>query len=136
MSEYYKSLPLVAKHRYLAKLKVVGLKEEGDPYANGSRFLDDMTHWPPVEYGNIFCYFIERPGVYTQQQLMQWKSMDAYNFYKSGHVREIRVWIASQSTCVLMAKVNPSQAAPQKTHHAWVGVKDDGQVITAHCMAG
>ena len=26
MSEYYKSLPLVAKHHYLAKLKVVGLR--------------------------------------------------------------------------------------------------------------
>ena len=83
MSEYYKSLPLVAKHHYLAKLKVVGLKEKGDPYANEGRFFDYMTLWPPVEY------FKERPGVYTQQQLMQWKSMDAYNFYKSGHVREI-----------------------------------------------
>ena len=72
---------------------------------------------------------------HTQQQLMQSKSMDAYNYYKSGHVRNIRVWIA---TCVMMAKVNPSQAAPQKAHHAWVGVKNDGQVISAHCicMAG
>ena len=26
-------------------------------------FLDYMTLWPPVEYSNIFCYFIERPGV-------------------------------------------------------------------------
>ena len=65
--------------------------------------------------------------MYTQQQLMQWKSMDAYNFYESGHVREIGVWIASQFTCVLMAKVNPSQAASQKAHHAWVGVKNDVQ---------
>ena len=66
--------------------------------------------------------------MYTQQQLMQWKSMDAYNYYKSarGHVRNIRVWIASECTCVMMAKVNPSQAAPQKAYHVWVGVKNDG----------
>ena len=138
MSSYFKALPLVASERYLAKLHLIGLKEEDDPYINENRFIDDMSVWPPVEYGNIFCYFIERPGVYTQQQLLQWKSMDAYNYYKSGHVREVLVWVVNKSVCVLTAKVNPSQATPLKTHHAWVAVRSDGEVITAHCtcMAG
>ena len=30
---------------------------------------DDMTLWPPVIYRNVFCYFIDRPGVYTKQKL-------------------------------------------------------------------
>ena len=71
MSEYYKTLPPVAKDRYLDKLSLMSVKEGDDPYANDWRFVDDMTLWPPVEYGHIFCYFIQRPGVYTQQQEAQ-----------------------------------------------------------------
>ena len=138
MSEYYKTLPPVAKDRYLDKLKVMGLEEGDDPYANDGRFVDDMTLWPPVEYGHIFCYFIQRPGVYTQQQLIQWKSLEAYNYFKSGHVREVGVWVTNKTSCFLMTKVNPSQSSPDPPHHAWIGVKSDGQIITAHCtcMAG
>ena len=51
-----------------------------------------MTKWPSVEYGHIFCYFVERPGVYTRRQLMQWKSLEAYNYFQSGHVRKVQVW--------------------------------------------
>ena len=74
---------------------------------------------------------MERPGVHTQHQLMQWKSLDAYNYFVSGHVREV-----NRGSSV--ALVNPSQRAPHNAHHAWVAVKDDGQIITAYCtcMAG
>ena len=98
-----------------------------------------MSLWPPVEYGHIFCYFIERPGVYTRQQLLQWKSMDAYNYYQSGCVRNIELWARSKAPlCIVRAKVNPSQSSPDSSHFAWVAVKSDGQVITGHstCMAG
>ena len=140
MSEYYKRLPPVAASRYLAKLKVIGLEEQDDPYlsSNDSRYLDDMAQWPAVEYGHIFCYFVERPGVYTQQELLQWKSLEAYNYFKSGHVRTVELWVPSNSLCLLRAFVNPSQKSPDKQHHAWVAVKVDGQILTAHCtcMAG
>ena len=38
MSDYYKTLPPVAKKRYLNKLRVMNLEERDDPYANDSRF--------------------------------------------------------------------------------------------------
>ena len=140
MSDYLQSLDSTAKDRYIRKLQVLGLTEEDDPYAarNGGKFTEDMTLWPPVEYGHIFCYFVERPGVYTQQQLMQWKSLDAYNYFVSGHVREVKLWAISSSNCILKALVNPSQRSPDNAHHAWVAVKGVGQIITAHCtcMAG
>ncbi len=49
--------------------------ENDDPYTeeNSGRFIDDIASWPPIEYGHIFCYFVERPGVYTRQEMMQWK---------------------------------------------------------------
>ena len=89
MSDYLRALCPVAKSHYLKKLSVLGLKKRDDPYAetNVAKFVDDMSSWPNIEYGNIFIYFIERLGVYTQRQMVQYKSLDAYNYFKNGHVR-------------------------------------------------
>ena len=93
MSSYYKSLDSIAQRRYVEKLGYLGLEDKDDPYLDSENFKDDMTKWPQVEYGHIFCYYVERPGIYTRQQLLQWKSLDGYNYFKSGHVREIKVII-------------------------------------------
>ena len=67
MSEYYLVLSEEDKERYQRKLKMSGLLLKDDPFdpAYHTRFSDNMGLWPQVEYGNIFKYFIERPGVYT-----------------------------------------------------------------------
>ena len=54
MSEYYDSLNIQAKARYEEKLKLAGLSLEEDPYneRNGNKYKDDMTAWPPLEYGH------------------------------------------------------------------------------------
>ena len=140
MSSYYKSLDPIARTRYLEKLGLLGLEEKDDPYLNTVRdkFKDDMAKWPQLEFGHMFCYFIERPGVYTRQQLLQWKSMDGYNYFKSGHVREVKVWDVGSNFRLLLAIVNPSQSSPEKAHLAWVAVKSSGDIVTCHCtcMAG
>lgn len=67
-------------------------------------------------YGHIFCYFVERPGVFTKQELMQSKSLEAYNYFQSGHVRNIRLFrLPATQSCVMMTFVNPSQNAPIKS---------------------
>ena len=53
-----------------------------------------------------------RPGVYTQQELMQWKSLEVYNYFDSGHIGVVKIWAISSSNCVLKALVNPSQRSP------------------------
>ena len=60
-SVYFKSLDARAKKRYLEKLVCVGLSIEDDPYlpSNYGKFANDMTTWPTLEYGHIFCYFIK-----------------------------------------------------------------------------
>ena len=62
-----------------------------DPFdaKNSVKYGSDLTDWPKVEYGHIFCYFIERPGVFTKQQLISWKQMTAYNYFQSGFVRTV-----------------------------------------------
>ena len=141
MTDYFQALDPVAKARYTEKLLLVGLSEQEDPYKlwKDGKLKDNMKLWPPVEYGHIFCYFVDRPGVFTKQQLLQWKSMEAFNYFKSGHVHEVLVYrLPSTQSCILMAFVNPSQKSPDKAPHSWVAVKFDGTVITAHCtcMAG
>ena len=144
MSEYFKSLSNTAKSRYKEKLQAVGLTIEADPYipGNDNKYLsDNMAQWPRVEYGNIFAYFVQRPGVYTQEQLLSYKQLDSYNYFQNGYVGSVSVWQfghGDSRCCLLKAYVNPSQRAPQNGHKPWVICKPDGTVITAHCtcMAG
>eukprot|EP00731_Ephydatia_muelleri_P022382 Em0014g973a len=99
-----------------------------------------MSHWPPIEYGHIFCYFVDRPGVYTRQQMLQWKQLDAYNYFTSGFVRTVEMWdLRNTSECVILkALVNPSMKNPENAHSAWVATKKSGDIVAAHCtcMAG
>ena len=130
LNDYVESLDAVAK------LGNLGIAATDDPYASGE-FQDAMGLWPPV---HIFCYFIERPGVYTQQELLQWKQLDAYNYFKSGFVRAVKIWdLKNNSQClILKGLVNPSMRSPDNAHQPWVATTKDGAVVTAHCtcMAG
>ena len=69
MSEYFADLSEEVKARYKAKVEIISLTLEDDPYATNTnvQFVNDMTGWPCVEYGHIFGYFIKQPGVYTQE---------------------------------------------------------------------
>ena len=136
-------MDLVAKDRYKQKLESVGLLLSDDPYleSNDGRFSDDMSLWPRVEYGHIFAYFIKRPGTYTQEQLLSWKQLEAYNFFESGYVRTVYAMAFGQGVrkCILLkAKVNPSQRSPDDVREAWIIAKPDGSIVSAHCtcMAG
>ena len=117
MSKYSATLDCISKQRYINKLALVDMKIEDDPFEekNQKEFEDDMKKWPQVEFGHIFCYYIERPGLYTRRQLLQWKSLDAFNYFQSGHVRTVRIKKMSQC-CIMMAYVNPSQSSPDKAH--------------------
>ena len=67
MSEYYRTLLPVASDHYLDKLKVMGLEEGDDQYADNGRFVDDMDDaMACCLVWTHFCYFIQRPGVYSQ----------------------------------------------------------------------
>jgi len=141
MSGYFESLDWQGKEQYKEKLEAVGLSIKDDPYGVDDRFRSDMTVWPKIEYGHIFAYFITRPGTYTQQQLLSWKQLEAYNYFESGYVRTVlsREFGSGKTRCVILkAKVNPSQRSPDNAHEAWIIARIDGQIVSAHCtcMAG
>ena len=141
MSDYLLSIDPVAKKRYLKRLELLGLTEKDDPYLEENqlkRFSDSMSAWPQIEYGHIFGYFIRRPGVYSQQELLDWKSLQAYNFFQSGFVQTVLTWTVNSSLGVVTAKVNPSMKSPNMAYELWIAVEPSGSIITAHCkcMAG
>lgn len=91
------SLGSSEKARYVAKLEVVGVKLEDDPYAKESaaKFETDMTG----KYGHIFAYFIMRPGVYTLEQLLSWKQLEGYNYFYVIEPFTSGRWRAEQMGC-------------------------------------
>ena len=82
------ALEPVAKERYMEKLRLLSMSEKDDPYAssNEMKFVDNMALWPAVEFGPIFCYFIERPGTLTSSPSR--KMLIAYaRMYSGGPVQ-------------------------------------------------
>ena len=121
----------------------VGLSIENDPFLpkNDSRFDDSLRNWPRTEFGHIFTYFVSRPGIYTQEQLLSWKQMDAYGYFQAGYVRTVysfRFNHLGKQYVMVKAKVNPSQRSPDAANESWIIVKSEGDIVCAHCtcMAG
>ena len=107
MSECFARLSEEGKVRYKEKLEVIVLSHH-DPYATDDQYVSNMTCWPCIE-GHIFGYFIKRPGLYTQEQLLSWKQLDAYNYFQSSYVRTVycrKFDRESQNKCILKALVN------------------------------
>ena len=77
---------MAEKARYQLKLEVLyHSKDPGvtvDPYQIGSEeWKDDVTLWPPVEFGQIYTYLVETPGPFTREMMRAYKSLEAFNYY-------------------------------------------------------
>ena len=104
---YVDPLGGVAKSRYIDNLKVLGLAATDDPYASGAAVTSRMPYGhATVTACRAFSangYFIERPRVYTRQEMLHWKQCEAYNYFKSGFVRTVEVWdLRNSSQCVIL----------------------------------
>ena len=64
MISYFRGLAKDARDRYEQKLILSGLSLEEDLYSlnKSGEWSRDITRWPSIEYGDIFSYFISRPG--------------------------------------------------------------------------
>uniref|UniRef100_A0A1X7VAJ5 SWIM-type domain-containing protein n=1 Tax=Amphimedon queenslandica TaxID=400682 RepID=A0A1X7VAJ5_AMPQE len=140
---YISTLPEVEKSDMYKKIKDISKKNYDasvDPYEITDGWVDDISLWPPVEYGCIYTYLIETPGPYTKEKMKAYNSLDAYNFYINGWVQTVFLFSfpSNPDVCVLKAKVRPSQRTTN-FHQTWTAVKkEDGTILTGHCtcMAG
>ena len=67
-------------------LKIEILSQGGeticDPYkVPQEKWIDDITLWPEVEFGEIYTYLVETPGQFTKEQLEAYKSLEAFMIY-------------------------------------------------------
>ena len=140
-SSYFESLDYGSQKRYVEKLKAPGV-EIPDPYSIADDlWIDNPAKWPDVEFGDIYTYLIDTKGTFTKESLKAYKSLEEYNYFYNGYVHTVYYYSVSQGICVLKARVNPSQKAPDKGHSPWIAINsgDLGCCITvAHCtcMAG
>lgn len=137
-SEYFSGLDFLAQRRYFLKLKLDG-DTFPDPYDIGeSTWVDDVTKWPNLQFGDIYTYLIDTKGQYTKESLKAYKSLEGYNYFYNGYVRTVFYFRRVRFAC-LKAVVNPSQKTLGTGHEAWVLIdQTDASIKTAHCkcMAG
>ena len=79
----------VAKTRYFANTQLVdltGSEDSSKTWNESWKFEKVMLLWLTVEYGHIFCYFVERPGFFSAMQLVQWKVWKLITIFKVATV--------------------------------------------------
>ncbi|XP_044169839.1 uncharacterized protein LOC114950648 [Acropora millepora] len=133
---YFEGLQLKeSRQRYLEKLKDVNGE---DPYeVLRNEWTDDVDSWPNVTYIHVGMYLLFSKSPYTEDQLMNYKSLDCYQNFANGWVREVFVKKFGENR-LLIAKVNHSQRMSEKPLTPWVVCEKSGKVLSAHCdcMAG
>lgn len=133
---YFEGLQLKdAKERYLEKLKDI---DGEDPYKiPRNEWIDDVDSLLNVTYIHVGMYLLFKKSPYTEDQLMNYKSLDCYQNFANGWVREILSKKFGENR-LLIVKVNHSQRMSEKPLTPWVVCEKPGKVVSAHCncMAG
>ena len=90
LPEYYSSLQdEKAKDRYMEKISCVGGR---DPYEIPRKeWSDSIELWPAITYIHIGMYLLLTPSPYSQEDLLNYKSLDCYRNFVAGWVREVAV---------------------------------------------
>ena len=135
MENYTDNLEGDVKERYINKIDVIGF----DPYKlpKEQYSIEAFSDWPDVNYIDIVNYLIFETSAFTQQQLKNYKSLEAYRFFIDGWIKET-LHKSTNGRHIILTKVNHSMRVHEKPLRPWVCVKDDGVIESAHCncMAG
>ncbi len=101
-SDYAEGLPGEAKKRYLEKLHLLN---GVDPFLlagkavteNDSQSTCDL---PPVEASDLVSFLVLETSFVTAKQFKAHKSMEAYNQFVSGWVKEVSAWNINHKSVV------------------------------------
>ena len=95
-----------AKKRYLEKLKLIAgqdpFKLASSPNCGAASRARDL---PPVEASDIVSYLVLQTSVLTAKQFKVRKSLEAYNQFVSGWVKDVCPWYINGrvvSSCYLL----------------------------------
>jgi hypothetical protein len=88
--------------------------------------------WPAITYVHVCMYLILYPSPYTQEDMLNYKSMDSFKNFQNGWVREVLVKEINQKK-VVIGKVTHSQRLNEKPLIPWVITEDNGKILAANC---
>ncbi|XP_072047343.1 uncharacterized protein [Amphiura filiformis] len=139
-SNYYNSLQCPEiKARYDQKISEIdGL----DPYTvKKSDWSGEMEKFPEITWPDLVMYLVFGVNEFTinKDQFKAFKSLEAYNQFVCGWVRDIVVKeFPEKSLCLLSCRTMHSQRMSEKALHPWIVVEQGGTIRSAHCdcMAG
>ena len=87
MENYSTTLDEEQKERYFDKLSIIG---NTDPYCLKPESLSlDIKSSPDVTPSDVILYLVYQTSYYSMEQMLAYKSLEAYNFFHSGHVNVI-----------------------------------------------
>ena len=96
LSPYAEGLPGEAKARYIAKLQLLnGL----DPFLLSSKTGTEES-LPLVEATDLVSFLVLETSFVTAKQFKAHKSMEAYNQFVSGWVKDVSAWRINQKSVV------------------------------------
>ena len=106
---YFESLKQKeSKERYIEKLKSI---EGQDPYEiSRKEWIDDVDCWPDVTYIKVGMYLLFAASPYNQEQLMNYISLDGYQNFANGWVREVLCKKFGENRLLIMS-------SPQRFHY-------------------
>ena len=102
--KYSASLEGKSKERYQQKLALIdGVDPYTIPKKDWSEKVDD---YPSISYPDIVNYLIFTPSAYTSDDLKSYKSLQAYNNFIEGWVKDIKAFKAKDNIVVVAARVS------------------------------
>ena len=142
-SEYYiNELEESDKPAYEKKLTLNNGLLLPDPYSlDASQWSSEESLLPDITFADITFYLIETPSEFTRDKICAYKSLEAYNFFVSGHVNDVYIHkVAKSDFSLIKSSVLPSKRQGQKEtlYNVWVSLHKTGWILSANCtcMAG
>jgi len=103
--KYIDSLDTITKARYNEKVKLIG---GIDPYqVEAKSWTDNVKLFPDISYPDIVNYLVNTKSAYTLDDLKAYKSLESYNYFVSGWVKDVSV-IEHNNLRLMTARVSNS----------------------------
>ena len=98
LSSYARELPDQAKRRYQQKIQLIGSL---DPFLlSTASGLASRADLPPVEASDIVAYLVLQTSFVTTKQFKAHKSLESYNQFVNGWVKDVQAWSAEGKVIV------------------------------------
>ena len=98
-SKRYHDLDGVSRKRYDEQISIA---DGIDPYTlKKSQLSSEFEHFPRITYPDIVNYLLFAPSPYSRDDLKNFKSLESYNHFVCGWVREVGMFVQNGKVIIL-----------------------------------